>query len=101
MQGRRPKIQDIYAFVSTKFRYIGIGLGIGRYQPHAAADVLSNDYGDCKDKHTLLAALLAAEGVKAYPAFINSQTKIDPDVPSPAQFDHVITAIPQGKGFVF
>jgi tetratricopeptide (TPR) repeat protein/transglutaminase-like putative cysteine protease len=95
------KIQDLYAFVATKYRYIGIGLGIGRYQPHEAADVLSNDYGDCKDKHTLLQALLAAEGIQAYPALINSSAKIDEDVPSPGQFDHVITAIPQGKGYLF
>jgi tetratricopeptide (TPR) repeat protein len=95
------KIQAIYNFVSTKFRYIGISLGIGRFQPHAAADVLTNDYGDCKDKHTLFAALLAAENIKAYPALIRSSGKIDPDVPSPAQFDHVITALPQGKSFEF
>jgi tetratricopeptide (TPR) repeat protein/transglutaminase-like putative cysteine protease len=95
------KVVAIYSFVSTKFRYIGISLGIGRYQPHAAADVLANDYGDCKDKHTLLAALLAAAGVKAYPALINSSEQIDPDVPAPMQFDHVITAIPQDKGFLF
>ncbi len=95
------KIQILYDYVSTKFRYIGISLGIGRYQPHAAADVLSNDYGDCKDKHTLFAALLAAENIKAFPALINSTIKIEPDLPSPSQFDHVITAIPQGSGFLF
>ncbi len=95
------KIKDLYAFVSTHFRYIGIDLGIGRYQPHAAEDVLGNDYGDCKDKHTLFAALLAAEGIQAYPALISSSSKIDKDVPSPGQFDHVITAIPQGNGFLF
>lgn len=95
------KIQDLYTFVSTKYRYIGIALGIGRLQPHAASDVLSNDYGDCKDKHTLFAALLAAVGVKAFPALINSSAKVEADMPSPEQFDHVITAIPQSKGFLF
>jgi len=95
------RIQAIYDYVSTKFRYIGISLGIGRYQPHAAEDVLSNDYGDCKDKHTLFAALLAAENIKAYPALISSTGKIDPEVPSPSQFDHVITAIPKGTGYLF
>ncbi len=95
------KIQDLYTYVATKFRYIGIDLGIGRYQPHAASDVLSNDYGDCKDKHTLLAALLAAEGVEAYPALVSSEEEIDVDVPSPAQFNHLITAIPEGKGYLF
>lgn len=95
------KIQAIYDFASTKFRYIGIALGIGRYQPHPAADVLGNDYGDCKDKHTLFAALLAAEHINAYPALINSTSKLDREMPSPQQFDHVITAIPQGSGYLF
>ncbi|MFZ0579538.1 MAG: DUF3857 domain-containing protein [Candidatus Acidiferrales bacterium] len=95
------KIQILYNFVSTKYRYIGVALGIGRYQPHAAEDVLSNGYGDCKDKHTLFAALLAAEKITAFPALISSKSKIDANIPSPAQFDHVITAIPQRDGFLF
>jgi tetratricopeptide (TPR) repeat protein/transglutaminase-like putative cysteine protease len=95
------KIQAIYNFVSTKFRYVGIVLGIGRYQPHAASDVLTNDYGDCKDKHALFAALLAAEHIKAYGALIHSTVKTDQDIPYPGQFDHVITALPQEKGFLF
>ena len=95
------KLHAIYNYVSTKYRYIGIAFGIGRYQPHTATEILSNEYGDCKDKHTLLAALLSAVGIKAYPALINSSAKIDPDIPSPAQFDHVITAVPQGTGFLW
>jgi tetratricopeptide (TPR) repeat protein len=95
------KIRQIYSYVATKFRYIGIAFGIGRYQPHSAGEILDNQYGDCKDKHTLLASLLQALGVKAYPALINSSRKIDTDVPSPGQFDHVITAIPRGPGFIW
>ena len=87
------KIRALYDFVSTKYRYIGIDFGIGRYQPHSAAEVLANQYGDCKDKHTLFAALLKAAGIRAYPALISSEREIDSDVPSPGQFDHVITAI--------
>jgi len=34
------KIQALYNFVSTHFRYIGVDLGMGRYAPHAAADIL-------------------------------------------------------------
>jgi len=91
------KLRALYNFVSTKYRYIGIAFGIGRYQPHAADDVLSNNYGDCKDKHTLLASLLQASGITLYPALISSSWKLDPEVPSPAQFDHVIGYLPQGK----
>jgi tetratricopeptide (TPR) repeat protein len=95
------KIRAIYDYVSTRFRYIGIDLGYGRYTPHAAEDVLGNRYGDCKDKHTLFAALLEAVGVHAYPALISSNFKEDPAMPSPSLFDHVITAIPRGNSFLF
>jgi tetratricopeptide (TPR) repeat protein/transglutaminase-like putative cysteine protease len=88
------KLHALYNFVSLQYRYIGIAFGIGRYQPHAAEDVLTNNYGDCKDKHTLLASLLQASGITLYPALINSTWKLDPDVPSPAQFDHVIGYLP-------
>jgi tetratricopeptide (TPR) repeat protein/transglutaminase-like putative cysteine protease len=95
------KIRALYDFVSIRYRYIGIAFGIGRYQSHSAADVLQNQYGDCKDKHTLLASLLAAVGIKAYPALISSARDIDAEVPSPGQFDHVITVVPQGKGLIW
>jgi tetratricopeptide (TPR) repeat protein len=95
------KLRAIYTYVSTQFRYIGVAFGIGRYQPHSASEVLANQYGDCKDKHTLLASLLDVAGLKAYPALINSTHALDPDIPTPSQFDHVITAIPRGNGFVW
>jgi transglutaminase-like putative cysteine protease len=66
------KVRALYDFVSREFRYVSLSFGIGRYQPHAAAEVLANRYGDCKDKHTLLAALLAAIGIRAHPALISS-----------------------------
>jgi tetratricopeptide (TPR) repeat protein/transglutaminase-like putative cysteine protease len=90
------KIQAIYNYVSLRYRYVAILFGIGRYQPHAAAEILGNQYGDCKDKHTLLAALLNAVGIRAYAALINSGAAVDEDVPSPGQFNHVISVV--GKG---
>lgn len=92
----QEKVEALYEFVAKNFRYVSLSLGQGRYQPHAASDVLANQYGDCKDKHTLLSSMLIAAGLRAYPALMNSSRKIDPDVPSPAQFDHVISAIPLG-----
>jgi tetratricopeptide (TPR) repeat protein len=92
----KDKIEALYEYVAKNFRYVSLSLGQGRYQPHAAADVFANQYGDCKDKHTLLSAMVIAAGLRAYPALMNSGRKIDPDMPSPGQFDHVITAIPFG-----
>src|SRR5580698_649168 len=92
------KARRLYDFVARSVRYVSISLGIGRYQPHSASDVLLNGYGDCKDKHTLFSAMLKAEGIQSYPVMINSAREVDVDVPSPAQFDHVITAARLGAG---
>ncbi len=97
MNGDLEKTEALYDYVAKNFRYVSLSLGVGRYQPHAASDVLHDQYGDCKDKHTLLASLLEAEGLHASSVLINSSRKLDPDVPSPSQFDHVITLLPMGK----
>ena len=52
-------------------------------------------------KHTLMAALLKASGYDAWPALIHSQRKLDPDVPSLAQFNHVITVVPIGNQLIW
>ena len=88
------KVKALYDYVSRDFRYVSLSLGLGRYQPHAASEVMGVGYGDCKDKNTLLASLLQAEGFESTSVLINARQKIDPDVPSPSQFDHVITRVP-------
>lgn len=90
----KDKVEALYQYVARNFRYVSLSFGQGRYQPHAATDVYANQYGDCKDKHTLLSSMLIAAGFRAYPALMNSSRKIDVDVASPGQFDHVITAVP-------
>ena len=85
------KLEALYDFVATNFRYVSLSLGVGRYQPRQAGAVLQDQYGDCKDKHTLLASLIDAAGLKASAVLINMGAKIDPEFPSPSQFNHVIT----------
>lgn len=87
------QVQALYSFVSTHIRYVGIDFGIGRYQPHMPAEVLANQYGDCKDKDTLLEALLHAKGFATAPALIGSGLALVPELPSPASFNHVITTV--------
>jgi len=90
------KIEALYDYTALNSRYVSLSLGIGRYQPQPAEDVLKNQYGDCKDKNTLLAALLEASGYHSSTVLIGTQHKLDPDIPSPAQFNHVITMVPTG-----
>jgi tetratricopeptide (TPR) repeat protein len=85
------KARAIYQYVSTQIRYIGVAFGVGRYQPHEAVDVLHNQYGDCKDKATLLTAMLAAAGMPSDAALIGAGLRFNQAVPSPASFNHLIT----------
>ena len=89
----QEKVRAVYDWVASNIRYIGVALGIGRYQPHAAAAVLENQYGDCKDKHTLLASMLLALGEHPDAVLIGSGIRFNSAVPSPAAFNHVITRL--------
>jgi len=88
------KARAVYGYVATQIRYIGVAFGIGRYQPHPAAEVLRNQYGDCKDKHTLLAAMLTAAGMHPEAAMIGAGIRMNEEVPSPGAFNHMITTVP-------
>ncbi|MFZ3379960.1 MAG: DUF3857 domain-containing protein, partial [Candidatus Acidiferrales bacterium] len=104
IQGRATeldKIQALYTYVAQNIRYVSLSFGLGRYQPHSAADVFKNQYGDCKDKHTLLAAMLAAAGIPSDAVLIPFKRALDISVPSPSQFDHMITAVPIGPDLIW
>ena len=87
------KIKVLAAFLQREIRYVAIEIGIGGFQPHPAGDVYKHRYGDCKDKATLLAAMLNEIGVDSYYALIDTERGIVlPRFPSP-YFNHVILAI--------
>ncbi len=87
------KIRALYEYVSQHNHYIAVNFGTGRYQPHMAGEVLTNQYGDCKDKHTLLAALLRAKGFRPSAVLIGAGVEMNEKVPSPAAFNHLITLV--------
>jgi hypothetical protein len=93
---RREKARKLYEWVNLNIRYVATYIGAGGYVPHAAADVLRNRYGDCKDHVVLLEALLEAVGIESSAAIINSDNAyLIPGVPSVSPFDHAITYLPE------
>jgi hypothetical protein len=77
---------------------VAIEIGIGGLQPHPAADVFSHQYGDCKDKATLLSSMLHEAGIESYYVVIDTDRGVvRPDYPS-MHFDHVILAIKLPEG---
>ena len=95
------QVQALYRYVATQTRYISISLGVGRFQPHAASEVMANQYGDCKDKDTLLESLLKAKGFTTAPALIGAGIVPVPEVPTPAVFNHVITTVNLASGTIW
>jgi tetratricopeptide (TPR) repeat protein len=90
------KIQALYDYVSKSIRHIGIPLGRDGFQPRTAAEIFSSGYADSKDEHGLFAAMLQAAGFHADAVLVPYTRALDPELPSPAQFDHVLTAVPLG-----
>lgn len=88
------KMQALAAFVQSDIRYVAIELGIGGYQPHPAADVFSNRYGDCKDKTTLLSSMLRESGIDSYYVIINlERDAVTTATPPSSEFNHAILAV--------
>ena len=88
-------MQALANFVQGDVRYVAIELGIGGWQPHAAAEVFSHRYGDCKDKAALLSSMLHVIGVESYVMTINTERGgAAPDLPAAVNwFNHAILAI--------
>jgi hypothetical protein len=93
------KTEAIAEFVQKQIRYFAIEMGIGGYQPHFAADVYRNRYGDCKDKATLLSSMLSTVGIHAALLMVDDRRGvIDPKAPSIVG-NHMVTAIEIPKGY--
>jgi tetratricopeptide (TPR) repeat protein len=95
------KMQAFYNYVAKNIRYVSLSFGLGRYQPRSAAEVFKNQYGDCKDKDVLLSALLQSAGIASNPALIPLLRPLDTSIPSPAQFDHLITAVSSSNDLIW
>ena len=104
VEGRTTEWERIEAVAKyvQGIQYVSVQTGIARgggYRPHAAADVFSKSYGDCKAKANLLRTMLREVGIRAHLVPITAD---DPDFvrkewPSPYQFNHCITAIEVSK----
>ena len=93
------KSEAIGEFVQQQIRYFVIEMGVGGYQPHPAADIFRGRYGDCKDKATLLSAMLSSVGIHSALLMVDTQRGvIDPEDPS-IHGNHMIAAIEVPQGY--
>jgi transglutaminase-like putative cysteine protease len=91
----RAKALALSEWVRHNVRYVGVYVGPGGVVPHAAATVLANRYGDCKDHAVLLEALLAGAGIDSTAVLINSDNAYRlPRTPTLGIFNHMINYVP-------
>jgi hypothetical protein len=93
------RLEKVADFMQQQIRYVGIEVGIGGWKPHSAEEVFRNRYGDCKDKATLMIAMLDAVGIRATWVPVDDRRGVfDPAAPA-IQGDHMIMAIQIPAGY--
>ena len=93
-------VRLLYGHAANDVRYVGLEFGEADYQPHDCNEVWENQYGDCKDKATLLVAFLRHTGIPANVVLLNTDHAGLVDRRSPAYnvFTHAIAALSDGHG---
>ncbi len=91
------KIQALGEYAKAiNYESINLDLGNGGgYTPRPASETFRVGWGDCKDKSTLLRALLASVGIDSYVVALNAIDNdwADEKLPGPFYFNHCITAV--------
>lgn len=100
-QTRDEKAQAMLQYLDKEIRYTGIEFDESVIVPHSPDETLIHKYGDCKDKATLLVALLRTAGIPAYIALLNAGGRMDvpSDLPGMGLFDHAIVYAPGTPDF--
>ena len=94
--GRREQAMAIDAWMKKNIRYVAVYLAAGRVVPNDAESILRNRFGDCKDKATLMSALLAAKGIASEQALISFGGAYTlPEPPTMVALNHVIVYVPE------
>ena len=98
---QHPNRLDRLAFIDDlvlkKTRYVALEFGIYGFKPYPVAETFERGFGDCKDKASLMAALLRAAGIDADIALIRTRElgEILPQPASASIFDHAIVYVPE------
>jgi hypothetical protein len=96
------KAREIYNYCAQEIRYVAVEYGQAGYEPHKAADIFKNKYGDCKDQSILLVTMLKEAGLTAWTVLIATKEYYNLDKEFPAVlFNHCIAVVSLKEGLVF
>ena len=92
----RDKVAAIQNWVVKNTRYVGIEFGIHGFKPYKVTQVVERAYGDCKDKASLLIALLGEVGVKSEFVLVRTRDlgRLEGKPATLWAFNHAIAYVP-------
>ncbi|HVP69511.1 MAG TPA: DUF3857 domain-containing protein [Anaeromyxobacteraceae bacterium] len=94
---RRELVRAVYDYVVTNTRYVGLEFGIHGYKPYPVDQVLVRRFGDCKDKASLMHALLEVLGIDSRLVLLRMRRlgSVPAQPASLAVFNHAILYVPE------
>ena len=94
---RRETVKRIHEFVITHTRYVALEFGIHGYKPYQVNRVCNRQFGDCKDKASLMVAMLREAGIEASIAIVRTSDRgeVSTDPANLSYFNHAITYVPE------
>lgn len=89
-------VAAIYDFVVTNTRYVALEFGIHGYKPYPVSRVLARRFGDCKDKASLIVAMLKVAGVDSRLVLLRMRHlgALSGEPASLSAFNHAIAYVP-------
>ena len=98
----KSRVRAVYDYVVRQTHYVGIEFGIQGYQPHKVDRILAARYGDCKDKASLMYAMLNHLGIKSNLVLLRMRFlgQITDQPASLAVFNHAILYVPKLNTFL-
>ncbi|HEV7521700.1 MAG TPA: DUF3857 domain-containing protein [Candidatus Angelobacter sp.] len=97
LRSDKEKISAIQEFVLRNTHYVALEFGIYSYKPYPVTQIYARRFGDCKDKASLMIALLRAAGIEAEIALVRTRSLGDvvAEPASIALFNHAIVYVPK------
>jgi len=96
------RIRAVYDFVVSRTRYVALEFGINSFKPYPVETILARRFGDCKDKASLMHAMLESLGIDSRLTLLRMKRLggIDGAPASLAVFNHAILYVPGHKLFL-
>ena len=91
------KIQAVYEFVLRNTNYVAMEFGIYSYKPYPVTQVYARRFGDCKDKASLMIAMLRALNIDAELALVRTRKlgDVSDRATTLAIFNHALAYVPK------